>query len=442
MESPGGGLVTGVAPGSLGEALGLRPGDRIRAVNGREVADLIDYLREMDAEKVLLTVARADGERIEYEVEKETSEGLGVEFAAAVFDGVRRCHNRCVFCFVDQLPPGLRPSLYVKDDDYRLSFCQGNYVTLTNLTAEDVQRILRERLSPLYVSIHATDPEARRALVRHPRAGEESLAVLRDLVGHGIEVHTQLVLCPGWNDGEVLARTLSDLEALGPGVQSITAVPVGVSRWRRETIPLRTFTEREAAAVVALIHRFQAEFFARRGSRLVFAADEFYLSAREPLPPASAYEDFAQLEDGVGLVRRFWEEAGEALAEGCAGDGGECHVVTGVAGAEALQPLFLGLARRGLALRSRLLVVANRFFDPEGVTVTGLLTGTDIAAAARAARARGERVTTLLLPDTLFRSGGGQTLDDWTPEDIACQAGAEVEVIRDGGADLVRRMCG
>ncbi len=441
MKCPTGALITAVTPGSLGEELGLAPGDRIVAVNGRPVEDLIDYLQELDGEEILLVVEGAGGERTEFEVEKDRDEGLGVEFAQAVFDGVRRCHNRCVFCFIDQLPPGLRPSLYLKDDDYRLSFCQGNYLSLTNLSGPDLERILRLHLSPLYVSVHATDPAVRRAMLRHPRAGEESLSLLRRLVEGGIQVHAQVVLCPGWNDGEVLARTLAELGGMGEGIRSIAVVPVGITRFRRDPAPLRTFTPAEARAVVATVHRWQAYFFACRGTRLVFPADEFYLRAGEPVPPGTAYEEFAQLEDGVGMVRKFWDEAEEALTAAGGRPGGEIHVATGVAGARVIQPLLLGWKRHGWARHVRLLVVPNRFFGHE-ITVTGLLTGADVASAVDATRRRGERVSRVLVPDTLFRSGGGITLDNLTPEALAARCEAAVEAVPVAGGALVHRLCG
>lgn len=442
MEQQRGGVVAEVAPGSLGEDLGLRPGDRLVAINGRPLKDLIDYLSELDSDEVLLSVERQDGEQLDFEVEKETGEGLGIEFESAVFDGIRRCHNRCIFCFVDQLPPGVRPSLQVKDDDYRLSFCQGNYLTLTNLTEADVSRIVDQRLSPLYVSVHATDPEVRRAMVRNPRAGAEGLEILHRLLDGGIHVHAQLVLCPGWNDGPVLERTLADLAEMGEGIQSIAAVPVGVSRWRHSDVSLRSFRADEASAVLGQIHRWQANFYAERETRLVFAADEFYLRAHEPIPPASAYEDFAQLEDGVGLVRNFWEEAASALEEGpCRPSTEPLHIVTGLSGAQALQPLLLGLQRRNLALGTRLMVVPNRFFDPESITVTGLLTGSDLATAVQEARQRGERVERLLVPELLFRSGCGITLDDLTASEVAERSGAALEIIPPSGEALVKRLC-
>lgn len=445
MAGARGGLITAVQPGSLGDELGLAPGDRVLAVNGRPLSDLIDYLSETDDEKVLIEVKRQDGERIEFELEKDLGESLGLEFASAVFDGTRRCRNRCVFCFVDQLPAGLRPSLYVKDDDYRLSFCQGNFITLTNLSEEDIARITQLRLSPLYVSLHALDPAVRRALLRNPLAGEESLAILRKLLAAGIAIHAQLVLCPGWNDGEVLERTLAEVERLGEGVLSVAAVPVAVSRHRSDHVPLRAFARQGAREVLAAVHRWQERFYRRRGTRLVFAADEFYLRAGEPIPPSAAYEDFAQLEDGIGLLRRFWDDAQEALERAGRSQpspGRECHVVTGLAGAHAVQPVLLGLARRGLSVGARLLVVRNTLFDPEETTVTGLLAGQDVAAAVRAARMRGETVQRVLVPDVLFRSGGGVTLDDLTAEDLADLCAAAVEVVPADGAALVNRLAG
>ncbi|MGE5509507.1 MAG: DUF512 domain-containing protein [Chitinophagales bacterium] len=444
MARDAGAEIATVTPGSLGEDLGLRPGDRVLALNGRPLRDLIDYLRGIAQETVVLLVRRAGGEIVEFEVEKDADDQLGLEFTSAVFDRVKACANRCVFCFVDQLPEGLRPSLRVKDDDYRLSFCQGNYITLTNLSRADLERIVRLRLSPLYVSVHATDPEVRARLLRNPAAGE-ILGHLRRLTEAGIEVHAQLVLVPGWNDGPVLARTLAELGALWPGIQSIAAVPVSVSRHRHDPVALRGFTGAEAAGVLATVHRFQAEFQARLGTRLVFAADELYLRAEEPFPPAAAYEGFVQLEDGIGLARRLWDEAEEALAALPSVPrpaAAPVHVVTGLSGAQVLQPLLLGLQRRGLARDAHLLSVPNRFFDPEAVTVTGLLTGGDIVAAVATTRRRGEEVRRLLLPDTLLRGAPGKTLDDFSPADLARATQAAIKVVPVSGWALVQELTG
>lgn len=439
MAAGRGTLISGVAPGSLADEIGLRPGDRLVALNSHPITDLIDYLRATEEDFLSLEVERADGELVTFEIEKDPEDGLGLEFPAAVFDGVRRCRNRCVFCFVDQLPEGLRPSLYVKDDDYRLSFCQGNYITLTNLSPLDVERIVALRLSPLYVSLHAMEPSRRAQLLGNPKGGREGLDLFRSLVRRGIEVHVQLVLCPGWNDGLILEETLKELSGLGEGIRSVAAVPVGLTRFRPESAGVRAFSGAEAKGVLAIIHRWQASFFAERGSRVVFAADEFYLKAGEPLPPAVGYEDFSQLEDGVGLARLFWEEASAALTAAPPGTGEECHVLTGVAGAKVLHPVLLAMERAGHEVR--LIVVPNRFFGSEGITVTGLLTGGDIVEAVAAARHRGERLQRLLVPQVLFRSGGGVTLDDLSPEELAERCAVQLEVVATSGEAFVRSVC-
>jgi putative radical SAM enzyme (TIGR03279 family) len=444
MARNAGAEIAAVTPGSLGEELGLQPGDRLVALNGRPPRDLIDYLGGIAEETVTLLVRRAKGETIEFEVEKDVDDQLGLEFSSAVFDRIRPCANRCVFCFVDQLPQGLRASLYVKDDDYRLSFCQGNYITLTNLSDEDFSRIVRLRLSPLYVSVHATDPAVRVALLRQPSAAGV-LDHLRRLTEAGIEVHAQLVLVPGWNDGAVLERTLSDLGSLWPGVQSVAAVPVSVSRHRHDSVPLRGFTRVESAAVLSTVHRFQARFQADLGTRLVFPADEFYLRAGKPIPASVAYEEYAQLEDGIGMVRKLWDEADaavSAISPGPRPATDPVHLVTGLSGAQVLQPLLLGLQTRGLALNAHLLPVPNRFFDPEAVTVTGLLTGQDILAAVAATRQRGERVTRLLLPETVFRGAPGRTLDELSVDDLARVGDVDLRVLPVSGEALVRELTG
>ncbi|MDR1193379.1 MAG: DUF512 domain-containing protein, partial [Peptococcaceae bacterium] len=306
-EGEGLGAVIGeVEPGGIAAGLGLAPGDRILRLNGRRLTDLIRLRWEWAGEDVLLE-AEAGGAVKTFPIKKEYDAGLGVRFETPVFDGVRRCGNRCRFCFVDQMPPGCRPSLYVKDDDFRLSFLQGSFVTLTNLGAGDWRRIERERLSPLYVSVHATDPVVRGQLLGRP-GGDSLMAVLRRLDRAGIEFHGQVVLCPGDNDGPVLERTAAEFGALA-GSLSLAVVPVGLTGWREGLPALRTVSSTQAGEIIDWAEGRQAEFLAAKGSRFLWLSDEFYCLAGRPVPEAVTYEDYPQWENGVGLIRGLLDEA-------------------------------------------------------------------------------------------------------------------------------------
>lgn len=435
-----GAVVTGVEPGSLAERLGLEPGDVLLSVDGQPLRDWLDYRYLITAEEVELAVRRADGRTERFVVCKDPDAGLGVHFASPVFDGVRLCHNSCVFCFLHQMPPGLRPSLYVPDDDYRLSFLHGNFVTLTNLSEADLDRIVAERISPLRVSVHATDPALRRRLMLNRRAGEV-MAVLRRLASAGIELHCQLVLCPGWNDGEHLERSLRDLASLHPAVASVGVVPVGLTRFRAGLPELRPFTREEAAAVLDAVGHWQRRCRAELGTRLVHAADEFYVLAGKPVPVARAYEGFPQLENGIGLLRRFADRFAGRLRRlrriGFVGatEPRRSVVVTGRSAAPRLRGL---VERAGWADRVRVLGVVNSFFGPT-VTVAGLLTGRDVVRALARVAARTGRVAAAL-PDVA--APDGRFLDGWTVADVARRCGLEVEVLPADGAALVDWLAG
>lgn len=425
-------VIAAVRPGSIAEEIGLRPGHEILAVNGEAPEDLIDWSFALADEEVVLTVRTEDGEET-VEIEKEYNEELGIEFETAVFDGIRRCGNRCIFCFVDQMPPGMRPSLYVKDDDYRMSFLYGNFITLTNLREADWQRIFRLHLSPLYISVHATDGAVRASMLNQPKAAE-ILPQLQRLAAAGVEMHTQVVLCPEHNDEAVLQKTIADLYALHPAVQSLAIVPVGLTQYRQQCAPLRGFTQAEAARVVDEVERWQARCLEEAQTRFVFLGDEFYLAAGRPWPPEEAYEGFPQLENGVGLVRDFlatWErqEAGQAAMP----PAGEIWVAAGASAARVLEPLFAAPSWAYV----RLLPVENAFFGP-AITVTGLLTGSDILAALRR---REDRPARLILPGVALRKGETVFLDGMTLEDFCRQAGCAVAVAY-GAEDLHRLLRG
>ncbi|MDR7402935.1 MAG: DUF512 domain-containing protein, partial [Armatimonadota bacterium] len=307
----GGGTIASVRPGSWAARAGLGKGDVVLSVNGQPLQDVLDYRYLCAEPHVRLEVRRPDGTVLLLETEKDVDQDLGISFTAATFDGIRRCRNRCLFCFVDQMPGGLRPGLYVKDDDYRHSFLYGNYITLTGLRADDWQRIRRLRLSPLYVSVHTTNPVLRARLMGTPRAAP-IMDRLRRLAEEGIRFHAQVVLCPGWNDGPELERTGRDLAGLYPAVESVAAVPVGLTAHRQGLPPLRGYTAAEARAVLAQVDTLRAENMSRLGTPLLYAADEFYALAGRPIPAARYYGDFPQLENGVGLVRRFLDTAARA----------------------------------------------------------------------------------------------------------------------------------
>ncbi len=416
MEKSGYGLIASIIENSIAAELDWRPGDALLSINGHRLRDVIDY-RFYGAEEWLTVVLEREGTRFVYEIERHYDEELGVEFSQPLFDGLRRCANRCQFCFIDGLPPGMRPSLYIKDDDYRYSFLLGNFVTLTNLTEEDWERLAEQRLSPLYVSVHASEAALRRRLLG--RGVPDILEQVRRLGEMGIQVHAQIVLVPGLNDGPALERTVSDLGALYPTVQSISVVPIGLTRHHRG--PCRVYTSPEAIPIVEQIAAWQGEFRARHGLNLVYASDEWYLMAGQNLPPADAYDDFPQLENGVGLTRSFIDEWNESRQQAAGNEpraqGRKITLVCGELMASIMRQLTARFA-------VEVLPVANEFFGPT-VTVSGLLTGQDVVNALRS-RQPGDLV---LLPRAMFEASGQMTLDDLTRPDIARALPAPIEVV-------------
>jgi len=416
MRRPRPAVVAQVLPGSKAESAGIGPGDRIVRVNGRAPRDYIDY-RYLAAEpQVSLTVQAARGGLRRITIAKPIDEDLGIRFAEDVFDGVRRCRNECPFCFVDQLPRGLRQALYVRDDDYRLSFLHGNFITLTNLTAADEERIARLHLSPLYVSVHATEPEVRQRMFGRPTP--DVLAAMARLAARGIEFHTQIVVCPRVNDGAHLDRTIADLAALHPAVRSIGVVPVGLTRHRHgrpRVVPVGPEMARE---LIDAVRRWQRACLRRLGTRLVFAADELYLLAREPVPGRAAYEGFPQLANGIGCARLFIDGVNRLRLLRLR-RAARVTLVTGEMAAGLVGRLANRLAAAG-SVQAEVCVVPNRLFG-RSVTTAGLLAGKDIARALR----RCDVGEVLIVPATAIREGEG-FLDGMTPEDLSRLAGAEV----------------
>jgi putative radical SAM enzyme (TIGR03279 family) len=371
--------VTAVQPDSIADELGLTPGTELLTVDGRELEDFLDWEFLTAEEQFLLHVRRPDGEEIEFDIERPLAEPLGVSLEPA---RIRRCANRCDFCFVDGLPDGLRDVLYIRDDDYRLSFRYGNFATLTNLKPKDIERIIEYRLSPLYVSVHATDPVVRRYLLRNPTA-PEILPQLRAFADHGIEFHTQVVMSPGVNDGEVLRQTLRELYEFGPAIIGCSVVPVGLTEFSKHHL-VREPTMAECRAAVALVEERAAVARAGRGSHWAFGADELYLRAGLELPPAEIYDGFEQVENGVGAVRWLQRRIASGAGDIAGWDGRRIGVVTGTA-MERLMPMVLAPLAEVTGARFELLPVVNSLFGAS-VTTAGLLPGAAVQGALRGRR--------------------------------------------------------
>ena len=409
------GLISSVKHGSLAEAAGIKAGESLLTVNGSSLRDIIDLSFLLADEQVVLKLAGADGTEREITIDKRIDEDLGLEFESAVFDKVTTCYNKCVFCFVDQMIPGMRKGLYVRDDDYRLSFLYGNFITLTNMKDEDFDRIIQTHMSPLYVSVHATDPEVRCAMMKNRFAGE-LMDKLKRLFDAGITVHTQIVCCPGYNDGDVLKRTYADLRALAPMVETMAVVPVGLTKNRAHLTPLRLFTPEEAREIVTMVTEWQRECRQSLGKSFVYLGDEFYILAGMPLPQADWYDGFPQLENGIGLSRNFLEEWQKANKIAPVKGDVNSVIPVGTSAYKVLQPLIEDFnAKTGM--QHKLIGVENEFFGST-VNVTGLLCGNDILNAVKGAES-------IILPEVVLNSDD-LFLDDMSYAEFCKAAGAPV----------------
>ncbi|WP_027363382.1 DUF512 domain-containing protein [Desulfotruncus alcoholivorax] len=425
-------VVQDVEPDSIAGELGVEPGDSLLQVNGKAVLDILDYRYLTAEENLEVLLQKENGEQWLLDIEKDLDEPLGITFVEGGWGKTRSCGNNCIFCFVDQMPSQMRPSLYVKDDDYRLSFAQGNFITLTNTGPQELERIARLRLSPLYISVHTTNPELRREMMMHPRAGE-IMSQLTYLADKGIKMHTQAVLCPGINDGEQLDRTIKDLGGLWPAVRSLAVVPVGLTAWREGLYELRPYSRDEARTVIDQVRGWQEAFNSQIEYPFVFASDEFYLISGRLIPDAGQYGGFPQTENGVGLVRLFmdeWEAAARNLPvqvkmplRG--------SVATGTLAGPVLQPVIEAInGVKGVQLK--LYILENQFFG-KTVNVAGLLTGRDLQSSL-SGRDLGE---VLFVPKVMLRRDDDVFLDDMTVADLAAGLGVAVVAVT-GPADLVQ----
>ena len=418
--------ITRVLPNSIAAEVGFEPGDAIASINGKRPRDLIDY-QFLCADEVLeLEVLDAAGETHHLELEKEYDDGLGLEFETALFDNLIQCNNRCPFCFIDQQPPGKRESLYLKDDDYRLSFLYGSYLTLTNLSPREWERIEQLRLSPLYVSIHATEAELRSRLLKNPRAGK-ILEQLQWFQQRRLQIHAQVVVCPGINDGEHLEQTLLDLVSFHanevPTVASAAVVPVGLTRFRPNLDELTPVSQEKAAEVIAQVQTLQAKFRHQFGTNFAWLSDEWFLIARQELPPESHYEDYPQIGNGVGSIRQFIQQFQATATEMLPARveiSRRFSWVVGNAVEIAFQPLVRQL-NEVEGLEVNLVPLGSDYWGQE-ITVTGLLTGQDLLTGLQG-RDLGDAI---LLPSLMLKHDDTCFLDDMTLEELAQKLGTPI----------------
>ena len=414
----------------------IKAGDRLLSINGNEIRDILDYQFYIDDDELILEIEKQNGKRKKVKIRPDGRE-LGLEFETYLMDKQRSCANNCIFCFIDQLPQGLRESLYFKDDDSRLSFFFGNYITLTNIGQKDVDRIIKMHISPVNISVHTTNPELRVKMMGNPRAGKV-LEYINQLAEAGIKMNTQLVLCPGYNDGEELSRSLRDLGALYPAVQSIACVPVGLTCCRDGLTPLAPFTKEQANDVLSRINIYNDEFLCYNNTNIAFAADEFYLKAQEPVPGEERYGDFLQLENGVGLWTLLKKEVTEEL-ESYSYDGKIRYVsvATGAAAYPLIKELCEKICEKSDGLSVNVIKVPNILFG-EMITVAGLICGNDFYSALKD-KDLGEE---LLIPAVSLRREGDMFLDDVTLDELAEKLKIKVTPVHNDGLEFINKIAG
>ena len=424
-------IIKSVEEDSIAWEMGIESGDKLLRINDAIVEDIFDYQFLVHDELVTLLIEKSNGEEWELEIEKEYGEELGLEFDQGLMDEYRSCKNKCVFCFIDQMPPGMRETLYFKDDDSRLSFLQGNYITLTNMSDKDVERIVKYHLGPINISIHAMNPDLRCKML-HNRFAGEALKKIDVLHAGGIEMNGQIVLCPGLNDGEELEYSIREMSKYFPELQSVSIVPVGVTKYRDKLYPLRTFTKEEAKEVLKTIHAWQDKFYAEYGQHVIQAGDEMYILAEEEFPAEERYDGYLQLENGVGMVRLLLNEFQQAMQE-VVGDArmGSVTIATGKLMSGILETLMEQIRVKFPNIQIQVIPIINHFFGEE-ITVSGLITGQDLIAQLKD-RDLGNRV---LLPHNILRTGEDVFLDDITLMEVKEALQVEIDIVKSSGYDL------
>lgn len=431
-------VVQRVLPGSIAEEMGIEAGDRLIAIDNTEIEDIFDYQFLVQDTYVEVLVEKPDGEQWLLEVDKESHEDLGIEFENGLMDEYRRCHNKCVFCFIDQMPPGMRDTLYFKDDDSRLSFLQGNYVTLTNMSEHDIDRICRYHLSPINISFHTMNPELRCKML-HNRFAGEALKKADRLKEAGIRMNGQIVLCKGLNDGKELEYSITELMKYIPELESVSVVPVGLSKYREGLYPLEPFTKEDAKEVIELIERYQKECYDKYRIHFVHASDEWYILADMEMPEEERYDGYLQLENGVGMLRLLMNEFTDAMERRRAAEGfpdpvprGEMSIATGLLACPYIRRMAERMEEAYPNIRVHVYPITNTFFG-EMITVSGLITGQDLVAQLKGKKL-GHR---LLLPENILRSGEDVFLDDLHVSDVEKTLQVPVNIVKSSGYDFV-----
>ena len=428
-------IVEKVLSGSIAEEMEITPGDALLEINGHKIEDIFDYQYYTQDEYIEILVRKPSGEEWLLEIDKGYDEDLGITFENGLMDDYRSCHNKCIFCFIDQMPKGMRDTLYFKDDDSRLSFLQGNYVTLTNMSDEDVDRIIRYNLSPINVSFQTTNPELRCRMLNNRFAGQ-ALEKAWKLAQAGIIMNGQIVLCKGVNDGAELDRSIRDLSAYLPNLESVSVVPVGLSKYRDGLYPLEPFTKEDAQDVLRIIHGWQNKIYPEYGTHFVHASDEWYILAEEELPQEEQYDGYLQLENGVGMLRLLLDEFAEAMEEdrinGRQVRAKHITLATGRLAYRFIKQMAMQMEERYEGLQIDVIAIRNDFFG-EMITVSGLLTGQDIMAQLKD-RDLGEK---LLLPQNVLKSGEPVFLDDYTLDDIEKALQVRIDIVKSSGRDFI-----
>lgn len=425
-------IIKEIVPGSIAEEMGIEPGDRLLSVNDKIIEDVFDYHFCVNEEELVVLIEKQNGEEWELEIEKDYEEDLGIEFEQGLMDEYRSCRNKCMFCFIDQMPGGMRDTLYFKDDDSRLSFLQGNYITLTNMSDHDIERIVTYHLEPINISFHTTNPELRCKML-HSRFAGDALKKVDRLYEGGITMNGQIVLCKGINDGEELERSIRDMSRYLPYLQSVSVVPVGLTKYRDGLEPLEPFTREDAGEVLDIIHKWQDRLYEEHGLHFIHAGDEWYILAGQEMPEEERYDGYLQLENGVGMLRLLENEFEEAYAR-LDGDKKirEVSVATGLLAEPYIRKLAERLKEKYPNTAVHVYPIRNEFFG-ELITVSGLITGQDLVSQLKG-RELGER---LLLPCNMFRSEESVFLDDVTLDELKETLQVQADIVKSSGQDFI-----